>query len=223
MIAAHKYRGSVMPRLISQVNAARVQKSLLRPLKGMQKWLSGEESMSAHIICTSNCLIRTRKAWNTQGREIFDRELIAEHAFHVITVLRKMKLNAALAQMRQQRQEWFGKAAPKRRNCARFEYLRSINSRQALQGFRGGILFESLPICFINHFIDYAYENRCSDIVILFRREPLVVCMTHHLTVDFITPDARLYSGVKDYFLNSGLRLVQNAPLVFSNPHVRVW
>jgi hypothetical protein len=141
--------------------------------------------------------------------EPYDADAVAEHAFWVVSLLHVLETKGILAQLVRPDVSWFGLKEFEGLNISRHDYLRSVFKGARKEEFSGALEFDRLPICFINLFLDFPYANRCSDVELLCRHKPLVVTFSHHLTVDFATPQFGLFRQVKAFFRNTNLRVIE--------------
>lgn len=142
-------------------------------------------------------------------RKPYDVDAVAEHAFWVVSLLHSLQIKGMLAQLVRPQVPWFGFKQFERLNIPRHDYLRSILRGVRKKKFSGGLEFNGIPIRFINLFLDFPYSNWCYDIELLCRPRPLVVRFSHHLSVDFATPDYQLFRQVKAFFRDTNLRVIE--------------
>jgi hypothetical protein len=142
-------------------------------------------------------------------REPHDADAVAEHAFWVLSILHAVQVKGIFAQLVRPEVSWFGPRHFKHLNVSRHDYLNSVFESATKERFCEALEFDRIPTRFINLFVDFPYANRCYDIELLCRPQPIVVTFSHHLTVDFDTPQFSLFRQIKTFFRSTNLRMIE--------------
>ena len=175
------------------------------------RWLDDEEVGSPfYILSTTNIDVRDRDEWNSKGREIYYRQKLEEHAAWVAKVLDRLALADFFAQHEYRPCLWF----PQEIQAADQAQEKANQARAWLKGiephsFDGGFAISDQISDFLSVFIDYPFLLRYSNIDILSLQKPLILKITHHLTVDFVANAPGLVDEIERDCNTIGLHCVR--------------
>jgi hypothetical protein len=212
-----------MIHLISQRKICKHISSVSSYYYDIIEWLENDKGHDGkyHIVAISYYTLYSSNEKMMNEREKYDLDSLGEHAYIINYIIHELKINKWLAKLGRGKWPWFGgvKAYPNRQ---RMEYINSLHgaSRVNIKTFNGGVYFDVPPVVFINMFIDYSYINNRYDIDIISCEEPVLIKLSHHLSVDIITSNNAIYKKVIKMCSCLPIKLINENPHVYVNPEV---
>jgi hypothetical protein len=173
-------------------------------------WLDEDErSHSYYIVSTAVIGVRPRIEWNEKGREIYDEDRLSTHAGLVFKVAEALHVGSVLAEHEYSPAIWFPAEIIARNHAeSKVSFIRARVHDIDVNTFDGAFRVEDHFAEFLHHFIDYPFVLRYRNIDMFSERLSMILKITHHLAVDFVTPDRTLADQIVGLCGNVGLPLV---------------
>lgn len=171
-------------------------------------WLDSESNDEYQILSTVNVDIRDRVEWNKAGREVYDAQRLQTHAEKVCEIIRLLELGTFMIQHEYQPGIWLPIADKYLDNQAIFKF-KALFPGIDMSSYNGGFKITGNDIDkFMKSFIGYPFLLHYKDIDLFSLEIDLVIKITHHLSVDFITLTRRRMHKIAEYCQKVGLNYV---------------
>lgn len=181
------------------------------------RWLDDEKSIedSFAIVSTHNYDTNERSLWNKKGREIYNSYSLFEHSNKIISITKAITAKSFIVQHEYSTGVWLPKFIIKEVDKSEiikrkvFDmkcFMPSVN----LIDFDGGFIFEEDFKEFISMFIDYPFVFKYKNIDCISLDLDLIVKITHHLDVQFISKNEQLINFIKKQCDINSLKFTAN-------------
>lgn len=172
-------------------------------------WLDDELDQSdIYYLSTSLVQVREKDKWNSEGREIFDVKLLKIHSNAVAKMIENISCSKFLVEHEYRNWVWLPEKIIMGKNVdVMVDYFKKKLPNVDPKKFYGGIYIEDELSDFITAFIDYPFTLKYRDIDCLSTEKKVIVKITHHLTVDFVTWDKRLLDQIDAIGRELGLQV----------------
>lgn len=173
-------------------------------------WLDEEvDGTGIYYLSTSKVQIREQDKWNSEGREIYDEDILKSHAIAVIELLGLIDCSKFIVEHEYKTWPWLPSNIINNKDVRNMESffqkcLPDVNSGF----FDGAICIQGEIDKFLRNFIGYPYRLKYRDLDCLSCEKPLVVKITHHLSVDFITWDEEIFKNIEKIAKQLGLNVI---------------
>jgi hypothetical protein len=176
------------------------------------RWLDDENNKDDFfIVSTYNYEIYEKELWNSKGREIYNICNLAEHSAKVIAIINAIGAKSFIVQHEYSPSLWLPDfivqyASKLEGGTDKIFDIRCFLIGVDLSNFDGGFAFEEDFKKFISLFIDYPFLFKYKNIDCISLDFDLIIKITHHLDVQFISKDERLINCIKNDCHVNGLR-----------------
>ena len=162
------------------------------------KWLENDaDSGSFHIASTCNVNLFPRDSWERHGRELHDRGKVIDHAQIVADALAEEHLAAFIARHEVRLVRWFPSELQQVQTVENaLKWAKCNTPGIDPHSFDGGWEIDGEVRGFLAAFIDYPFLLRYSNIDLVCCQVDLIVKITHHLDVQFISHDRDLVGRI---------------------------
>lgn len=167
------------------------------------QWLDEEDpNQSFFIVSTYNYDIHDRELWNTLGREIYDAKRLAEHASKIIAITNIIGAKAFIIQHEYSPGVWFPDSITKNIDTLEIANERVSNIQKSLPRIHLDVFDGAFEIAdefpkLMTLFIDYPFLFKYKNIDLISKDLDLIIKITNHLDVQFITQDSALANAIK--------------------------
>lgn len=171
-------------------------------------WLGDDaESETFHIASTCNVDLFPNSSWERDGREQYDRGRLTDHAQIVADALAEEHLDAFIARHEDRVARWFPSELQQIQTVGKaLGWAKSHTPEIDPHSFDGGWEIDGEVRDFIAAFIDYPFLLRYANIDLVSCQVELVVKITHHLDIQFISSDRDLVARIAESCRTRGCR-----------------
>ena len=180
-------------------------------------WLDDDENRNQDfaIVSTSNYEVHKMEQWNSIGREIYDSEKLSEHVDKIEQILKNISTEKFIIQHEYMPGVWLpNKIIQKMEMNKSFEEKLSSYKRFVggidLHGFDGGFEVTKDIGQFLRIFVDYPFLLNYKNIDCISLELDLIMKITHHLEVQFISSNAKLMDSIRDQCHQNNLKIVSS-------------
>lgn len=170
------------------------------------QWLDDEICADEfHVVSVSDTEVRDVKAWNILGREIYDEEKLLRFTNKILLLLAQIESKNFIIQHEYQPAPWFPKAFFNKLNnhfLAKFLQLKTLLPKFHI--FDGGFEANDDIGAFLSLFIDYPFLFKYKSIDCFSLDEPMVMKITHHLDVQFISQNVTSLKNLMNFCAKIG-------------------
>lgn len=175
-------------------------------------WQNEEPSKPYHLMSTSHITLNERSQWASLGREIYDRSLVEIHADMVATVLDSHALDSFLIQHECGPRKWIPPGCQLHASAPHVaDFLDKCTSEKQSTETEGLLQVEHETSLTMSSLLDYAFLLKYMQLDMLSTQIELVVKLTHHLDVQFISTSREL---LVDFMESPALAACRNVRLV---------
>jgi hypothetical protein len=191
-------------------------------------WLDGENENSHEysVVVTNNTDIRDEKEWNTKGREIYNINKLSVHINKIFNIINRLNLSNFIVKHEYKNAIWFPKDLIVDRELSekdkeildikelidnKMNFIKKTFPNINLYEFNGGFNVKNKEqiLDFISIFIDYPFLLSYRDVEMISTEIDLIIKFTHHITVDFITPNKNLIFKIKNLCNQENLTFIE--------------
>jgi hypothetical protein len=172
-------------------------------------WLNEEDAnIDFYHISTSNIETREMSEWNSKGREIYNENLVGQHAHIINDIIRAKGFENFLAQHEFITSIWFPPDIIKGNLVeGKIAYIQTNAVEIRINEFDGAFKIEGGADDFLAAFIDYPFLLNYKNVDMLSLDQDLVIKIGHHLTIDFVSKNKDLIDDIKNECVEKGLRV----------------
>lgn len=178
-------------------------------------WLDDDENRNQDfaIVSTSNYEIRGMEQWNSIGREIYDSDKLSEHVDKVEAVLKNIGAEKFIVQHEYAPAVWLPykiiqKLELNGNLAERLSSYKQFIKGVDLNGFDGGFEVTKDISGFLRLFVDYPFLLNYKNIDCISLELNLILKITHHLEVQFISSDAKLLASIQGQCHQNNLKII---------------
>lgn len=163
-------------------------------------WLDDKEvKLLYYIISTTTADIRKREKWNKKGREIYDIDKLDIHVQYISEIINYLNLKKFIVQHEYLPSIWFPKHLIVNKSINnKISFIKLVAPNIEIHKFNGGFKVENQASDFIQVFIDYPFLLKYKNIDMLSMELDLIIKVTHHLSIDFVTLNKNLIIEIMD-------------------------
>ncbi len=181
------------------------------------QWLDEDENIKDRffIVSTYNYDIYEKELWNSKGREIHNTLNLAEHSSKIIAIINAIGAKNFIVQHEYSSGIWLPDFIIIDGSKSKYVTDKIFDIQCFLIGvdlsnFDGGFAFEEDFKTFISLFIDYPFLFNYKNIDCISLDLDLIIKITHHLDVQFISRDEGIINSVKKECHANELRFNEN-------------
>lgn len=160
-------------------------------------WLDDIGPDNFFRVATTNVNVRNKEDWYNLGREVYDKSLLIEHCSKLIEVISKLNISEFVAEHEYKQFKWL----PENNiNMCKYNevktYLIKYIKSCSIEGLDSKLFISQGLSEFLPIFIDYPFLLKYRNIDLISLDISLIIQISHHLSVDFISSDRSLIEQI---------------------------